>query len=304
MAMIKPFPALRPQPDLASQICELPYDVMSSAEARQIAADNPLSFLHVSKPEIDLPPTTDSYDPIVYAKGQENFTKLISCGTLTQDKQPYFYLYRQVMGSHSQIGFVAVASCEDYLRNTIKKHELTRPDKEEDRMRHIEVLNSQTGPVFLTYSATDAIDAVIARETLKAPVIDFTAKDGVRHISWVVDNAADIRWIGSSPHPASYVPTVTIAAAAPGLEPSAREKAYFLAVIFPQSDANSSLQSGPQRSERFDTSGSLRKARRRFHRQTDGSGKAGAQARDRFLSGRSMVHARILPAIRLCQRSD
>src|SRR2546423_3643644 len=162
MATIKPFAALRPAPELASQICELPYDVMSSAEARQIAAGNPLSFLHVSKPEIDLPPATDSYDPIVYAKGKENFTELISRGVLKQDKQPCFYLYRQVMGGHSQVGLVAVASCEDYLLNTIRKHELTRPDKEDDRVRHIEALNSQTGPVFLTYRAVDAIDAVIA----------------------------------------------------------------------------------------------------------------------------------------------
>src|SRR5882724_9102067 len=109
MATIKPFAALRPAPELASRICELPYDVMSSAEARQIAAENPLSFLHVSKPEIDLPPVTDIYDPIVYTKGKENFTNLISRGALEEDEQPHFYLYRQVMGGHSQVGLVAVA---------------------------------------------------------------------------------------------------------------------------------------------------------------------------------------------------
>jgi uncharacterized protein (DUF1015 family) len=239
MAMIQPFPALRPRPDAAAQICELPYDVMSSAEARKVAAGNPLSFLHISKPEIDLPPTSDSYDPIVYAKGNENFTKLISRGALEQDKQRCFYLYRQVMGGHSQVGLVAVASCEDYLRNTIKKHELTRPDKEDDRVRHIEALNSQTGPVFLTYCATDDIDVRIARETLRTPAIDFTAKDGVRHTSWVVDNAADIRWIEAE---FARIPFLYIAdghhrsAAAARIYQSRHgsgNSAYFLAVIFP-----------------------------------------------------------------------
>src|SRR2546426_2675413 len=115
MVTIKPFAALRPAPELASRICELPYDVMSSAEARQIAAGNPLSFLHVSKPEIDLPPATDNYAPEVYAKGKENFSRLISQGALRQDAQPCYYLYRQVMGQHSQVGLVAAASCGEYL---------------------------------------------------------------------------------------------------------------------------------------------------------------------------------------------
>src|SRR4249920_360946 len=134
MATIKPFAALRPKPELASQICELPYDVMSSDEARGMAAGNPLSFLHVSKPEIDLPPGTDPYGPQVYAKGKENFARLIAQGALRQDAQPCFYLYRQIMGRHTQVGLVAAASCEEYLRGIIKKHELTRPDKEDDRV--------------------------------------------------------------------------------------------------------------------------------------------------------------------------
>src|SRR6201996_692194 len=141
MATLKPFAALRPKPELAGKICELPYDVMSSDEAREMAAGNPLSFLHVSKPEIDLPAGTDIYSPAVYAKGKENFEKLIKDGALKQDAAPCFYLYRQVMGKHSQVGFVAAASCEDYLKDIIKKHEFTRPDKEDDRVRHIETLN-------------------------------------------------------------------------------------------------------------------------------------------------------------------
>src|SRR5579859_6978323 len=176
MAVLKPFAALRPKPELASQICELPYDVMSSEEAREIAAGNPLSFLRVSKPEIDLPPGTDVYAPEVYAKGKENFQKLITQGALRQDGQPNFYLYRQIMDGHSQTGLVAAASCEEYLRGVIKKHELTRPDKEDDRVRHIETLNSQTGPVFLTYKSVRALDEFVAKKISTTPEIDFTAK--------------------------------------------------------------------------------------------------------------------------------
>ena len=166
MATLKPFAALRPKPELAARICELPYDVMSSEEARAMAAGNPLSFLHVSKPEIDLPPGTDLYSPAVYAKGKENFAKLIADGALFQDSQPCFYLYRQIMGGHAQVGLVAAASCQEYLDGIIKKHEFTRPDKEDDRVRHIETLNSQTGPVFLTYKAVAALDEFVRRLAL------------------------------------------------------------------------------------------------------------------------------------------
>ena len=195
MATVKPFAALRPKPELASRICELPYDVMSSDEARVMADGNPLSFLHVSKPEIDLPPGTDLYSVPVYAKGKENFQKLIADGALAQDKQPSFYLYRQVMGKHAQVGLVAAASCEEYLKNIIKKHELTRPDKEDDRVRHIETLNSQTGPVFLTYRAVPALDALVAQKISEPPAVDFTGKDNVRHTSWTISDATTIKTI-------------------------------------------------------------------------------------------------------------
>jgi len=195
MASIKPFAALRPKPELAPRICELPYDVMSSEEARQMAAGNPLSFLHVSKPEIDLPPGVDLYAAEVYARGRENFQKLIGDGALRQDPAPCFHLYRQVMGPHSQVGLVAAASCEEYLQGIIKKHELTRVDKEDDRVRHIEALNSQTGPVFLTYRAVARLDELFAKQTQEKPDIDFTAKDGVRHTSWVVADASTIKAI-------------------------------------------------------------------------------------------------------------
>jgi uncharacterized protein (DUF1015 family) len=239
MATLKPFAALRPKPELASQICELPYDVMSSDEAREIAKSNPLSFLHVSKPEIDLPPGTDIYAPEVYAKGAENFQKLISQGALKKDSQPNFYLYRQIMGGHSQVGLVAAASCEEYLANIIKKHEFTRPDKEDDRVRHIETLNSQTGPVFLTYKAVGVLDEFVTKKISETPAIDFTAKDGVRHSSWNISGADEIKFIESQ---FAQIPFLYIAdghhrsAAAARVFQSrkgAGESGKFLAVIFP-----------------------------------------------------------------------
>jgi uncharacterized protein (DUF1015 family) len=154
-----------------------------------------LSFLHVSKPEIDLPAGTDVYSAAVYAKGKENFAKLIAGGALKQDSQPAFYLYRQIMGAHTQVGLVASASCEEYLSGIIKKHELTRPDKEDDRVRHIEALDSQTGPVFLTYRATAALDEFIAKKISETPAVDFTGKDGVRHTSWNLADSDEIKFI-------------------------------------------------------------------------------------------------------------
>src|SRR5579863_4615000 len=239
MAEVKPFAALRPKPELAAQICELPYDVMSSAEAREMAAGNPLSFLHVSKPEIDLPPGTDLYAPEVYAKGHENFQKLIAAGNLVQDKQPCFYLYRQVMGSHSQVGLVAAASCQDYLRNIIKKHELTRVDKEDDRVRHIETLNAQTGPAFLTYRANDELDELFAKKTAETPDIDFTAKDGVRHTSWVINDEVTVQFIEAqfARIPFLYIADGHHRSAAAGRVFQSRKGAghssHFLTVIFP-----------------------------------------------------------------------
>ncbi|HEY9171664.1 MAG TPA: DUF1015 family protein [Verrucomicrobiae bacterium] len=239
MATIKPFAALRPKPDLASCVCELPYDVMSSEEARQLAAGNPLSFLRVSKPEIDLPPGTNPYAPEVYAKGRENFNRLIAEGALRQDPAACFYLYRQVMGPHSQVGLVATASCEEYLGGVIKKHEFTRPDKEDDRVRHIETLNAQTGPVFLTYRAVPALDAFIAGRTTESPDVDFIARDGVRHTAWTIGEAEGIQFIEAE---FARLPCLYIAdghhrsaAAARVFETraGAGESGRFLAVIFP-----------------------------------------------------------------------
>jgi len=239
MATIKPFAALRPEPRLAERICELPYDVMSSEEARQIAAGNPLSFLHVSKPEIDLPPSTGVHDPKVYAKGKEKFDRLLEQQALSQDSLPCFYLYRQIMGKHSQVGLVAAASCEEYKQNIIKKHELTRPDKEDDRVHHMEALNSQTGPVFLVYRANKVIDDLVNGKAASPPIVDFTAADGVRHTAWTIEDETSKRSIESE---FSKIPFLYIAdghhrsAAAARVWQSrkgAGESAYFLSVIFP-----------------------------------------------------------------------
>jgi uncharacterized protein (DUF1015 family) len=244
MATVTPFAALRPDPQLAPQVCELPYDVMSSEEAKLMAAGNPLSFLRVSKPEIDLPDGTDLYSDAVYNKGRENFEKLIADGVLRRDPAPMFHLYRQVMGGHSQIGLVGLASCEEYLQNIVKKHELTRPDKEDDRVRHIETLNAQTGPVFLTYKADSEIDALVSRITAGTPEIDFTAPDGVRHSSWPVSEKADIDFLieAFAKMPALYIADGHHRSAAAGRVYQSRGGAGgsggFLTVIFPHNQMN------------------------------------------------------------------
>jgi uncharacterized protein (DUF1015 family) len=242
MALIKPFAALRPEPSLAAKICELPYDVMSSVEARQTASGNPLSFLHVSKPEIDLPENVDLYSAQVYEKGKENFQRLIDQGALKYDARPSFYLYRQIMGEHAQTGLVAAASCEDYLRGIVKKHEFTRPDKEDDRVRHIETLNSQTGPVFLVYRSTQPLKNFIREKTAAAPEIDFVAPDGVRHSAWVLDQPAELEWVQNQFQeiPALYIADGHHRCAAAARICQSRQRAgqsaFFLSVIFPHDE--------------------------------------------------------------------
>ena len=239
MATIKPFAALRPQAALAGRVCELPYDVMSSNEAHALAAGNQLSFLYVSKPEIDLPKGTDIYAPRVYAAGRERFQRLIREGAIRQDAQPGFYLYRQILGQHSQVGIVAGASCQEYLDGFIKKHELTRVDKEDDRVRHIEAVNAQTGPAFLTYRTVPTLDAIVAEKTAGKPDVDFTAPDGVRHSSWAIFDADTIQRIQAefARLPCLYIADGHHRSAAAGRifrkRSGAGESATFLAVIFP-----------------------------------------------------------------------
>ena len=237
MANIKPFAALTPRPELASKICELPYDVMSSEEARLMAQGNSLSFLHVSKPEIDLPSGTDLYSDQVYAKGLQNFRRLIADQALREESKPCFYLYRQIMGHHSQTGLVAAASCDDYLKGIVKKHELTRPDKEDDRVRHIETLGSQTGPVFLVYRAQAALDSLVAKHMSTPPRVDFTAPDGVRHSAWVISEEQEMIVKEFGRLPALYIADGHHRCAAAARVYQARagagESGYFLSVIFP-----------------------------------------------------------------------
>lgn len=244
MATVTPFAALRPDPKLAERVCELPYDVMSSEEAKVMADGNPLSFLRVSKPEIDLPEGTDLYSDAVYQKGRENFQKLIADGVLRRDPSPMFHLYRQVMGRHSQIGLVGLASSEEYLQNIVKKHELTRPDKEDDRVRHIESLDAQTGPVFLTYKSVSAIDSLVSRITAGTPEVDFTAPDGVRHSSWPVAAQEDIDFLVAefAKLPALYIADGHHRSAAAGRVFQSRKggggSGGFLTVIFPHNQMN------------------------------------------------------------------
>jgi len=176
---------------MAARVASPPYDVLSSDEARELADGNPASFLHINKPEIDLPPGTDVYAPEVYATGAENLRRMVRDGVFLREARPALYLYRQVMGDHTQTGVVAGASIDEYESDRIKKHEHTRPKKEDDRTRHIDALDANTGPVFLTYHARPEIDGLVERLTAAAPTYDFVAVDGIRHVLWVVDDAAD-----------------------------------------------------------------------------------------------------------------
>ena len=192
MATIRPFKGFRPKPDYAARVASRPYDVLNSEEARAEAAGNPVSFLHVGKPEIDLPPDVSIYDERVYQKGKENLQKLITDGILREDPAPSLYLYSQTMGDHTQYGIMGCASVAEYLNNTIKKHELTRKDKEDDRTKHVRVTNAHTGPIFLTYRASPAIDAIVEGIRTGKPEFDFVPPDGVRHRLWVIGDAKTI----------------------------------------------------------------------------------------------------------------
>ena len=183
---IRPFSAVRPTPEKASAVAAVPYDVVDTAEARVLAAGNPASFLHVSRPEIDMPDGTDCASPEAYAQAKKALDALRASGTLVQDPDPKFYAYRQVMGNHSQTGIVATFDSKDYLAGVLKQHEKTRKDKEDDRTRHIEILKAHTGPAFLTYKDDPAIDAIVAEACAGTPLYDFTAADGIRHTVWEI----------------------------------------------------------------------------------------------------------------------
>ena len=186
MAQIFPFAALRPTPQAAAAVAAVPYDVVSTDEARALAADNPLSFLHVSRAEIDLPPGTDPYSDQVYERAHENFRDLRARAPLVVEDAASYYVYRLQMGQHVQTGIAACFAIDDYDDGIIKKHENTRPDKEDDRTRHMLALGAQTGPVFLTYSASPVLDSVLQHTATGKPLFDFVAPDGVKHSVWRV----------------------------------------------------------------------------------------------------------------------
>jgi uncharacterized protein (DUF1015 family) len=240
VSLIKPFRSLRPAPGRAREVLAPPYDVLSSAEARERAAGKSWSFLHISKPEIDLDPKTDPYDRAVYAKASENLSRMIKAGVLMRDATPFYYVYRLTWRDRVQTGLAAIASIADYATNRIRKHELTTPVKEDDRVRQIEAVNAQTGPVMIAYPHAPSIDGMLAAVTLNAAEVDVTATDGVRHQMWVVD---DEPTIGSLTKAFNALPAIYIAdghhrSAAASRVAQARggptgSHGYFLSVIFP-----------------------------------------------------------------------
>jgi len=186
MKLIRSFRGIRPVAQLAAQVASHPYDVLNREEAYELAKDNAFSFLYINKPEVDMPDEISVYDPSVYAKGRENLERFIREGTLKQDDTATLYVYKQVMGGHQQVGLVAAASVEAYDQDLIKKHEFTRPVKEDDRVNHMDALDAQVGPVFLTYRAQASIDALIAKVIKNTPDYDFEADDATQHVFWVI----------------------------------------------------------------------------------------------------------------------
>jgi uncharacterized protein (DUF1015 family) len=249
MSLIKPFRALRPEPEHAAAVAAPPYDVLNTAEARERAAGKPWSFLHISKPEIDLPEHTDPYAPEVYAKGAENLAAQIDAGILMREVKPCYYVYRLTMGDHVQTGLVFVGSAAEYDKNRIRKHEFTRPQKEDDRVRQITALNAQTGPVLLAYRSQADVNAIIDAATAKQPLYDLAADDGVGHTLWIIDDdaaivkltelfdAMDAIYIADGHHRSASGSRVAKAKnAAEGTASGDESWDYFLCVAFPHNE--------------------------------------------------------------------
>jgi uncharacterized protein (DUF1015 family) len=246
MALIKPFAGLRPAPGRAAEVAAPPYDVMNATEARRMVEGRPWSFLHISRPEVDLPSTVDPFDDAVYAKARANLQQMLAEGVLLRDPKPCYYVYRLIMGGHCQTGLVAAASVAAYDAGRIRKHEFTRPVKEDDRVRQIDALDAQTGPVFLVYRATPTIDDLLAAACAQTAQVDVTAADGVRHQIWVIADdatgaqlgaafdALEALYVADGHHRSAAASRIAAQrrASDPGAGPDAAHQ-YFLSVIFP-----------------------------------------------------------------------
>ncbi len=246
MITVKAFKGLRPKESKVQQIASPPYDVLSSQEARKMAAENPISFLHINKPEIDLPEEADAYSEQVYEQGRKNLHKFIENGTLVRDERESIYIYRLTWGDHVQTGYFCVSSVDDYDNGRIKKHELTRPKKEVDRTNLIDRMNAQVGPVFLLYRANQTLDSLLETGSAKSPAVDFQADDGVRHQLWVIQDPEFINNVvkGFQTLKATYVADGHHRSAAASRVCALRRKQnplfsgkepfnFFLSVIFP-----------------------------------------------------------------------
>jgi len=246
MTLVRAFNGLRPVAGREGDVVAPPYDVMNEAEARALVEGRPWSFLHISRPEVDLPEGTDPYAPEVYARGRENLDRMIAEGVLVREETPSYYVYRLTMGEHVQTGLMAAASTEAYDQDRIKKHEFTRPVKEDDRVRNIDTLNAQTGPVFLVYPSTEVIDGILQRVSAGQADMDVTARDGVRHELWVLSDTRLVQSLtdGFEALDALYVADGHHRSAAASRVAGERKNAnpahtgeenynYFLSVIFP-----------------------------------------------------------------------
>lgn len=246
MAILRPFKAIRPTPGMADKVGALPYDVMNSDEAREMVKDNPYSFLHVDKAEIDLPKDTYIYDEKVYEKAKENLEKLISDGILAQDTKPMLYIYRQIMNGRAQTGLVGCTAVDDYINNVIKKHEFTRADKEADRIHHVDTCNANTGPIFLTHRENETVSNIVDNwKNSYAPIYDFVSEDGIAQTVWVIDDDSTVNalvneyakipylYIADGHHRCASAVKVGEKRRANGEYDKNAEFNFFLSVIFP-----------------------------------------------------------------------
>ena len=308
MAIVKPFKGVRPPQDLVEQVASRPYDVLNSAEAREEAKGNEKSLYHIIKPEIDFPEGTDEHDPRVYDKAVANFRMFQEKGWLVQDDKPCYYIYAQTMNGKTQYGLVVGAYVPDYMNGVIKKHELTRRDKEEDRMKHVRVNNANIEPVFFAYPENKTLDAVVAKYTAQKPVYDFVAPDdGFGHQFWVIDDDKDIEAVTEAfkEMPSLYIADGhhrSAAAALVGAEKAAQnpnhrgdeEYNYFMAVCFPGRAAYyHRLQPGGEGFERTDSTGVPGSAEEELRSGRKGCGhlQAGSLAQLLALPGGQMVQS-------------